>query len=153
MLRFKAQLTALKPNSDQGQETAKSFDIAIKEHLKHIQGGLYLIDPAKCGNLSLKNLPADPYATRSVQERLFQTRWKSTIRNDVRWSDDTYSGPDADMPDADEDSEGDTRNDRYIVEVDGEQILLHDYLGKERDQLIVSSIQSRLLSLSFPNVY
>jgi hypothetical protein len=135
MLRFKAQSIALKDNVERIQEVASGLHIETQEQQRHIRSGPCLVNLATCGDLTLEELPAEAYSTQSARTRLFETRWASGINEDVRWSSDS----DANMRDADEDSDDDIASQRYVIQVNGEPVLIDDYLGQEREELIVSS--------------
>jgi len=106
----------------------------------------YLPDLGNLGSQPIDKIPPLPDAALTNGDRLSQTRWVSRIPGDSRWQEEEDDeGSDTTMSSEDEEQAAATKQDRYMVTVENKQYLLHDYLGDERDALIVRRMHRPIL--------
>jgi hypothetical protein len=126
-----------------GVHTEERLEAAKVYQLSNIHQATYMIDPEQAGNDDIKKFitPREP----DRQELLQRTRWQSAIQNDTRWSDE---GIDCRRSEGSEsESEAEERiTDRYILTLNDQRVLLHDYLGEEREAVIVSPIHPAVMT-------
>lgn len=118
-----------------------NYDAIADRFTKAIIPGRYHIDPAKTGDALFEDLPPRGDLGYTNLELLSSTRWTAEIPGDARWDSDFTRNINF-IEESEEESEENDRlprntQDRYALKINGERVLVHDYLGKERDSLIV----------------
>ncbi|CAN9417804.1 unnamed protein product [Alternaria alternata] len=122
--------------------TRPDYNAIADRFIKAIKPGPFHLDPAETGDAPYDELPPREDLGLTNLELLSSTRWTAKIPGDARWDND-FTGNMNSIEESEEESEENDRlpqntQGRYALKINGERVLVHDYLGKERDTLIMA---------------